>query len=240
VTVKKAADLAVVRIKDEALKFADENKAKLDEVFAHLGQAEKEIERFALRGATQKVVIDAKRELMERGDALAESSITPEKIESLPWRNLLAAADAGKWGKGGTCEFKIENGVLTITGPPADSKDQGVVGIAEDEGIRDFVLEAKVSIKGRGFSVMWRKEPEGQKMGTLSYHTEGIQAVPENTEQTLKIEARGQTGVVTLQPADLRQPFKMGPEKARKGGFGFSADPESVLTISEIKIKVIR
>jgi hypothetical protein len=177
---------------------------------------------------------------MEKGDALAESAITPEKIEGLPWRNLLAAADVGKWGKGGTCEFKIDNGVLTITGPPADAKDQGVVSIGEDEGIRDFVLEAKLSVKGRGFMVMWRKEPDSMKMGQMAYRTEGLNHVPEDEPLTLKIEARGQTGVIEVQPGDLKQPFRMGPEKARKGGFGFSADPESTITINEIKVKVIR
>ncbi|MFO0985196.1 MAG: hypothetical protein U1E76_26285 [Planctomycetota bacterium] len=240
-TVKKATDMAAVRVKDDALKFAEDNKANPDVVFAKLNAAEDELRRLSMRNADPKTIAESVKALVERGDALAEAAFTPEKIAALPMRDLLAAADVGKWGKGGTVDFKIDNHVLTITGPPADTKDQGIVGIAEDEGIRDFVLECKFTVtKGSGFILMFRKEPTGLRTAQWQFKTEGLDHIPEGEPITVKVEARGVKGRLEIQPGDVVKEFKLGIDKARKGGFGFSCDAETVVTVSDIKVKIIR
>ena len=64
----------------------------------------------------------------------------------------------------------------------------------------------------------------------------------------MKIATYNVNGINARLPVLLRWLDEMKPDvaclqelqKARKGGFGFSADPESTITVNEIKIKVIR
>jgi hypothetical protein len=91
-------------------------------------------------------------------DEAVERFFTPEVIEATPWRDLLAADQAGEW-KSDTAkgyERRIENGVMHIIGPDPSEGSEILATIGDSEVWRDFEIDMEFTIAKGGFATYYR------------------------------------------------------------------------------------
>src|SRR5262245_44328056 len=79
---------------------------------------------------------DLYKAVLQLSDAAVERYFTPEIVESVPWRDLLADPSAWKTSEPKGFESKLENGVLHLVGPARTADAQGIASIGDGEDWR--------------------------------------------------------------------------------------------------------
>ena len=187
--------------------------------------------------------------LLQDSDEYSQKVITPEFIESIPWKDLLA--DGTKWSKvtnvaGFSC--RVENGILTVSPPDAGSKLQGVAGILDQPGdnLRNFQLDMDFSCEGIVTTYFHVSPPPGSPNNLqseaydLTAKDGGLKA---GAKYNLVANYVGSDLVIKVTGNDDSFPeYRPNPSwaKRRRGGIAFLIPEGARLRVTKMRIRELR
>lgn len=185
------------------------------------------------------------REVIKSSDALCAVVFTPEVIEKTPWTDLLNGEWATKWQSAEVKGFQhsFERGVLTITGPDADTNKMGVLAVGLTEKWRDFVLDVEFEIAKGNVTFDYRMQVE-QPDNAYGYvvDTEGDGAVLPNEKYTVEMSLIGSTFVYREEASLENAPYtqEVGWTKSRAGALRLVIPDGTEIKISRLRIRILR
>jgi hypothetical protein len=187
--------------------------------------------------------------LLDETDAYVAGPDAQRRLEGLPWRDLLA--DPAEWSAtrdlpGFT--FAIQGGVLSVTGPDAATKRDGVAGVLDEPGgdLRAFLLEMDFQIDGcADMHIHVEPRPRAPSRAATDWielstrdtgltkgrpRTLTVRALKQRCEWVVEDWGGAQCGVWSAPPL-LRR---------RSGGIAFRVTPGTQLKITRMRIKQLR
>jgi hypothetical protein len=179
---------------------------------------------------------------IELSDDAVERFFTPEVVEALPWRDLLADAGAWKTGELKGYEHNFQNGTLHLIGPDPSVDGQAILSIGDKEVWRDFVVEMEVTLLS-GYcelffrlSPVWQKNVESRELTTDEGHMEA------GRTYTYVFSAIASTLVEEDRSEDSSGPRRdrISWTQIRRGGFGISVPKGTELKFTKLRAKVLR
>ncbi len=251
----KIDNVLVTKMRDEAKAFAAVSGSSPRQAIAKYAAAEDYV---------RKAVEDAKRannkpdelaytetfkSLLVEADEFYNKVMTPEFIETIPWKDLLGGDMASRWSKstnvpGFAC--RVENGILTISPPDAGSKLQGVAAILDQQSdtLRNFVLEMEFSVEGIATMFFHVAPPPGSpdnrqsESFDLSSKDGGVKA---GDKYQFRCRYVGSQIRIEFPDQDIT-PWEPNPSwsKRRKGGIAFLIPEGTRLRVTKMKIRELR
>jgi hypothetical protein len=175
-------------------------------------------------------------------DDAVERFFTPEVVEGLPWRDLLADPSAWKTSELKGYEHKVEGGMLHLVGPDPSEDGQGVMSIGDKEVWRDFVVEMEFTILSGHcelffrLSPAWQKNVESRELSTDEGHLEA------GRQYTFVFSMIASTLVEEQRSEDAEGPLrdKVSWTQIRKGAFGISVPKETEIKFTKLRARVLR
>lgn len=187
--------------------------------------------------------------LLPASDDLAEAVLTPAFADSIRWRNLLAGEGAGTWSASHEVpgfSFAAERGVVTICRADEGPYSQAFAGIRDATGDRwrNVLVDMEFSIDGEATMYFHAPPPPGwpncQQSETCQL---GSKSQGRSAKETQELTASyiGSRFVVCIDGCAIpRAQSAPSPAKRRWGGIAFDLRPGARLTITRLRIKVLR
>ncbi len=184
------------------------------------------------------------RAVIEESDALAVATFTPEVIAKAPWKLLLVGEQAGFWrpAKAPGFSHHIENGSLSIIGPDANAKLQGLISIGYKEQWRDLVLDMEFTLESGEFELYTRLgERADSTVPMVKFSTSGEGAIVAGKQYEITVKLIGSTLEVIYNPEDQTpQPLPVKWQQSRKGEIGFLLPSGAKLKVTRMRVKELR
>ncbi len=184
------------------------------------------------------------RDVIKESDELATATFTPAVIEKAPWKLLLVGEQAGFWNpvKAQGFSHHLENGTLSIIGPDANAKGQGLISIGDREQWRDFVLDMQFTLESGEFELYTRL---GQRADStvpmVKFSTSGEGAIVAGKQYEITVKMIGSTLELIYYPEDFTpDPITANWTQSRKGAVGFLLPAGTKMKVTRMRVKELR
>ncbi len=255
-TAKAQADRAyLISLREEARTFAKEHPDDLPAVLNKYAAAEIEI-RVQYENAMKNKDKDAARllesdykDVLAAQDPLCAQLFTDAYVATVPWRDLLAPAEAGNWIKTDGLQgfqWSIENGRLHARGPVPEARKQAAMSIGDKEKWRDFVMEIQFKVSSGAPNLFFRLG----LIADTNTPTLTLEGLPEEEgpgiifgkTYTVTVSIIGSTYSIASDNEDDVSPRaeQLIWSRARRGAFGIGLPADSELDITRLRVKLLR
>jgi hypothetical protein len=188
------------------------------------------------------------REVIDESDVLAAAVFTPEYIEKQPWKDLLSVDQGPNWNAAVLEGFthKFDRGSLSLRGPNAAAKQEGVISIGDREQFRDFVLDFEFTIAKGEFDLYARvggrfdDTVEWMRFSSLEESEKASFLLSANESYSGTLTYIGSAWNCELSAGDPYGNEKVSWTKSRRGGIGLRVPPEADVKITRMRIKSLR
>lgn len=188
------------------------------------------------------------REVIAESDALALAVFTPEYVARQPWKDLLGAEQASSWNVASLEGFwcRIEEGVLTLHGPNAGTRQCGVVSICDREQLRDFVLELEFTLTKGEFELYLRVGKrfdgtvESLKFSTLEDSPDFSFLLSQGESYGGVVTFIGSSWTCALSAGDPQTMEQVKWGQSRKGAIGLVVQPGTELAVTRLRVRSLR
>lgn len=188
------------------------------------------------------------REVIDESDLLAKAIFTTDFIEKQPWKDLLSADQAPNWNAASLEGFsqKFERGALTLRGPNAAARQNGVTSIGDREQFRDFVLDFEFTILKGEFELYARVGKrfdgtvESLKFSALDESPNASFLLSANEPYSGTLTFIGSSWTCELSAGDPQTVEQVKWVQSRRGGIGLLVPTESEVKITRMRIKSLR
>jgi hypothetical protein len=189
--------------------------------------------------------------LLQDSDEYSQKVITPEFIESIPWKDLLGGEMATKWSTVPNVpgfSRRVENGTLTVSPPDPGGKLLGIVGILDQptDNLRHFALDMDFTCEGSVTTYFHVAPPPGSP-SNLQSETYELSAkdggLKSGAKYNLVASYIGSNLVVQVTGNDDSiSPYRPDPRWSmrRKGGIAFVIPEGARLRVTKMRIKELR
>jgi hypothetical protein len=182
------------------------------------------------------------RRVITESDAISKELCTPEAIKKAPLRDLLTPDT--KWNPVKDLEgftFNMDRGVAHVANS-ATAKYEGVVSVGDLDNWRDFALEMEFTlVKGRADVYLRLGRRADSRVYNFVLDTEGRDALVAGQQYRAEITFIGSTASINIKAEGVSpRSDEVFWGKSRKGAIGFVIPAGSELTISQMRIRVLR
>lgn len=237
------------RLHEDAVAYAKENQDKPRLALARYAKAEDEVlalfeEAFKGKNKEAKDFFEGIfKDIIKESDALVEFTFTPDVVDKVPLKDILAADEVKRWNPVAVKGFshRIDNGLLDIVGPDADAAGKAVLAFDDVEKWRDFVIEMDFVIEQGSFDVYMRL---GKRADDTVPNFE-LSAVEKGlvTGKPYKLTASMIASKLMTQiyPEDVQPMIGEATwAKSRKGALGFVIPEGARIKITSLKVRLLR
>ncbi|MCK6448456.1 MAG: hypothetical protein L6Q99_18860, partial [Planctomycetes bacterium] len=188
------------------------------------------------------------REVIDESDLLAKAIFTPDFVEKQPWKDLLSTDQAPNWNAASLEGFsqKFERGALTLRGPNAAARQNGVTSIGDREQFRDFVLDFEFTILKGEFELYARVGKrfdgtvESLKFSALEESPNASFLLSSNESYSGTLTFIGSSWTCELSAGDPQTVEQVKWVQSRRGGIGLLVPTEAEVKITRMRIKSLR
>jgi len=180
--------------------------------------------------------------VIKESDTISMEVFTPDYIKKQAPRDLLTPDTL--WNPVKDLQgfsFGVDRGVAHISNV-AESKYEGTVSVGDLDFFRDFVLEMEFTlVKGHADVYLRLGKRADSRVYSFRLDTEGRDAIVAGQQYRAEVTFIGSTVTVNVKAEGVSpRSDEVFWGKSRKGAIGFVLPPGSELTVSQLRIRVLR
>ncbi len=181
------------------------------------------------------------QEIITESDTLVASIFTPEYIEKVTWRDLLAGDATKAWANDGLKGFRFDGGTLHAVGPELGAGKTAIMSIGDREQWRDFELDIEATIVAGSAQLYFRLGKRTDTAGEMYSVVPGESGFKLGEKFNARATFIGSKFSLTWEDAGI-QPYSNEARWAntRKGAFGITLNEGSEIKISKLRIRELR
>ena len=181
------------------------------------------------------------KEIIAESNEFVARVFTRRQIEETSWTDLLAPDQRDDWQQYGLEGFRLGDGRLEVAGPGPRASAHGLFAFPATGGYRDFEMEMDFSLEGV-VDLLFRLGPRVDN--TVEYcrlRNDGDEPLNPTLVYTLRVSYIGERLRGRLTPEAFEFPsVDSSWNKSRKGALGFQVFEGAKLTITKLRVRVLR